>query len=108
MLNVPYNFLNGFELISKMTRGASQSAEIRRSAEKSHVWDFYLSHHRSLYLFTFQSTALLDTYMIYKFQRVPLTFSTLQVRNVASVSIQTWDWGKVKKEENDAGVWGTQ
>ena len=37
MLNVPYNFLNGFELISKMTRGASQSAEIRRSAEKSHV-----------------------------------------------------------------------
>ena len=19
---------------------------------------------------------------------------------------QTWDWGKVKKEENDAGVWG--
>ena len=36
-LNVPYNFLNGFELISKMTRGASQSAEIRRSAEKSHV-----------------------------------------------------------------------
>ena len=38
MLNVPYNFLNGFELISKMTRGASQSAEIRRSAEKSHAW----------------------------------------------------------------------
>ena len=21
---------------------------------------------------------------------------------------QTWDWGKVKKEENDAGVWGPQ
>ena len=38
MLNIPYNFLNGFELISKMTRGTSQSAEIRRSAEKSHVW----------------------------------------------------------------------
>ena len=37
MLNIPYNFLNGFELISKMTRGTSQSAEIRRSAEKSHV-----------------------------------------------------------------------
>ena len=39
MLNIPYNFLNGFELISKMTNGTSQSAEIRRSAEKSHVWD---------------------------------------------------------------------
>ena len=38
MLNIPYNFLNGFELISKMTRGTSQSAEIRQSAEKSHVW----------------------------------------------------------------------
>ena len=38
MLNIPYNFLNGFELISKMTCGISQSAEIRRSAEKSHVW----------------------------------------------------------------------
>ena len=38
MLNIPYNFLNGFELISKMTRGTSQSAEIRRLAEKSHVW----------------------------------------------------------------------
>ena len=37
MLNIPYNFLNGFELISKMTRGTSQSAEIHRSAEKSHV-----------------------------------------------------------------------
>ena len=37
MLNIPYNFLNGFELISKMTRGTSKSAEIRRSAEKSHV-----------------------------------------------------------------------
>ena len=37
MLNILYNFLNGFELISKMTRGTSQSAEIRRSAEKSHV-----------------------------------------------------------------------
>ena len=22
--------------------------------------------------------------------------------------MQTWDWGKVKKEENDAGVWGPQ
>ena len=21
---------------------------------------------------------------------------------------QTWDWGKVKKEENDAGVWWPQ
>ena len=41
MLNIPYNFLNGFELISKMTRGASQSAEIRWSAEKSHVWSLY-------------------------------------------------------------------
>ena len=38
MLNVPYNFLNGFELISKMIRGTSQLAEICRSAEKSHVW----------------------------------------------------------------------
>ena len=38
MLNIPYNFLNGFEPISKMTRGTSQSAEIRRLAEKSHVW----------------------------------------------------------------------
>ena len=38
MLNIPYTFLNRFELISKMTRGASHSAEIRRSAEKSHVW----------------------------------------------------------------------
>ena len=38
MLNVPYNFLNGFELISKMTPGTSKSAEIRRSAEKSHAW----------------------------------------------------------------------
>ena len=38
MLNIPYSFLNGFELISKMTCGASQSAEICRSAEKSHVW----------------------------------------------------------------------
>ena len=37
MLNIPYNFLNGFELISKMIRGTSQSAEIRQSAEKSHV-----------------------------------------------------------------------
>ena len=37
MLNISYNFLNGFELISKMTCGTSQSAEIRRSAEKSHV-----------------------------------------------------------------------
>ena len=37
MLNIPYNFLNGFELISKMTRGTSQSTEIHRSAEKSHV-----------------------------------------------------------------------
>ena len=40
MLNIPYNFLNGFELISKMTPGTSQSAEIRQSAEKSHVWVF--------------------------------------------------------------------
>ena len=38
MLNIPYNFLNRFELISKMTRGTSQSAEIHRLAEKSHVW----------------------------------------------------------------------
>ena len=38
MLNIPYNFLNGFELISKMTSGTSQLAEIRRSTEKSHVW----------------------------------------------------------------------
>ena len=37
MLNIPYNFLNGFELISKMTCETSQSAEICRSAEKSHV-----------------------------------------------------------------------
>ena len=37
MLIMPYNFLNGFELISKMTRGTSQSAEIHRSAEKSHA-----------------------------------------------------------------------
>ena len=37
MLNIPYNFLNRFELISKMTCGASQSAEIRRLVEKSHV-----------------------------------------------------------------------
>ena len=22
--------------------------------------------------------------------------------------VQTWDWEKVKKEENDAGVWGPQ
>ena len=22
--------------------------------------------------------------------------------------LQTWDWEKVKKEENDAGVWGPQ
>ena len=21
---------------------------------------------------------------------------------------QTWEWGKVKKEENDVGVWGPQ
>ena len=34
MLSIPHNFLNGFELISKITRGTSQSAEIRRSAEK--------------------------------------------------------------------------
>ena len=40
MLNIPYNFLNGFELISKMTRGTFQSPEIRRLAEKSHVCDF--------------------------------------------------------------------
>ena len=40
MLNIPYNFLNGFELISKVTCGTSQSAEIRRLAEKSHVWIF--------------------------------------------------------------------
>ena len=37
MLNISYNFLNGFELISKMTRGPSHSAEIRWSVEKSHV-----------------------------------------------------------------------
>ena len=46
MLKIPYNFLNGFELISKMTCGTSQSAEIRRSAEKSHVWA--LQKHHSL------------------------------------------------------------
>ena len=23
-------------------------------------------------------------------------------------TVQTWDWAKVKKEENDAGVWGPQ
>ena len=28
MLNIPHNFFNGFELISKMTRATSQSAEI--------------------------------------------------------------------------------
>ena len=28
LLNIPYNFLNGFDLISKMTRGTSQSVEI--------------------------------------------------------------------------------
>ena len=44
MLNIPYNFLNGFELISKMTCGPSKSAEIRRSAEKSHVWYIHLIH----------------------------------------------------------------
>ena len=44
MLNIPYNFLNGFELISKMTCGTSQSAEIRRSAEKSHVWTMWGLH----------------------------------------------------------------
>ena len=35
MLIIPYNFLNGFELISKMTCGTSQSAEIRRLAENA-------------------------------------------------------------------------
>ena len=44
MLNIPYNFLNGFELISKLTCGTSQSAEIRRSAEKSHVWKHAYPH----------------------------------------------------------------
>ena len=48
MLNIPYNFLNGFELISKMTRGTSQSAEIRRLAEKSHVCSICI--HRSIIL----------------------------------------------------------
>ena len=43
MLNIPYNFLNGFELISKMTRGTSQSAEIRRLAEKSHACNLLYS-----------------------------------------------------------------
>ena len=42
MLNIPYNFLNRFELISKMTRETSQSTEIRRLAQKSHVWHISL------------------------------------------------------------------
>ena len=28
--------------------------------------------------------------------------------SLKSGHIQTWDWEKVKKEENDAGVWGLQ
>ena len=49
MLNIPYNFLNGFELISKMTRGTFQSAEIRRSAEKSHVWCMCVRMHAHMH-----------------------------------------------------------
>ena len=32
----------------------------------------------------------------------------LTVDAVTSDSMQTWDWGKVKKEENDTGVWEPQ
>ena len=47
MLNIPYHFLNGFELISKMTRGSSQSEEICQSTEKSHVWYWQLDNRTS-------------------------------------------------------------
>ena len=38
--------------------------------------------------------------------RVLSPLSVCAVKNLSIV--QTWDWGKVKKEENDAGVWGPQ
>ena len=45
MFNIPYNFLNGFELISKMTRGSSQLAEIRRSAWKIPCLTIWMKSH---------------------------------------------------------------
>ena len=33
---------------------------------------------------------------------------TVTVTSVPNRNMQTWDWGKVEKEENDVGVWGPQ
>ena len=34
--------------------------------------------------------------------------TTIKIKKIITLSVQTWDWGKVKKEENDAGVWVPQ
>ena len=51
MSNIPYHFLNGFELISKMTSGDSQLVEICRSTEKSHVCNLYITPQHKLLLY---------------------------------------------------------
>ena len=93
MLNIPYNFLNGFELISKMTRRTSQSAEIRRSAEKSHVW--YIDTFDATFLFMNTDTNHMESFyclfLLSKSNHEPFFF-LLMFSSWTDRELLFWSW----------------